>query len=398
MSLRTQLYEDRIKQTEYVSHEQAAKLEIIFEQNEKIANEIIANEITLKTLQTATTSTSIQNTTQLFDSFNINQDYSAIYLIDKSGLTIVSTNPSFIGKNYGFRNYFRKAIEGKPHVEFALGTTSGEPGYYLSYPIQSQSSIEGVLVIKISPEAITNSVFKQSSKIHNPNVNNIYLTDEYGIIMFDLNHDNELKSVSQLNPNQTKRIQATKQYGTNIETLGLKGLSEAINTVNDYKTVDITNPQGQKVPYSIHRVDNLEFFVIAETEIDDIDTYVLQSTFGIIILVIIAGTIAIIIISAYLNTTLKNLEKLTNAIENFKKDGTLMSTNTVKSNDEIERLANAFNEMSRQLQEEKEKIEEKVKNRTKELEKINYAMVGRELKMIELKKELKELKKKKKTK
>ena len=71
----------------------------------------------------------------------------------------------------------------------------------------------------------------------------------------------------------------------------------------------------------------------------------------------------------------------------------------VKTGDEIEQLARAFNEMTANLKESHQKFESRVQERTKdlaskteELERMNKLMVGRELKMAELKKELKELK------
>ena len=65
----------------------------------------------------------------------------------------------------------------------------------------------------------------------------------------------------------------------------------------------------------------------------------------------------------------------------------------IRSNDEIGTMAEAFNQMADNLQKSKMNIEEQVKERTADLEKLNNFMTGRELKMIELKKEIAELKK-----
>lgn len=65
----------------------------------------------------------------------------------------------------------------------------------------------------------------------------------------------------------------------------------------------------------------------------------------------------------------------------------------VSSNDEISNLAKNFNKMAVDLKESRENIESKIKERTLQLEKLNKYMVGRELKMIELKKEIDKIKK-----
>jgi len=74
----------------------------------------------------------------------------------------------------------------------------------------------------------------------------------------------------------------------------------------------------------------------------------------------------------------------------------------IKRSDEIGALADSFNYMTKQLKESRGDIEAKVETRTKELEqktaeleKMNKFMVGRELKMVELKEELKKLQAKK---
>lgn len=65
----------------------------------------------------------------------------------------------------------------------------------------------------------------------------------------------------------------------------------------------------------------------------------------------------------------------------------------ISSNDEISNLAQNFNKMAVDLKESRENIESKIRERTLQLEKLNKYMVGRELKMVELKKEINRVKK-----
>lgn len=59
-----------------------------------------------------------------------------IYIIRGDGLTLSASNwrdpRSFIGKNYGFRPYFRDAAVRGEAEQFALGTVSRKPGLYLA--------------------------------------------------------------------------------------------------------------------------------------------------------------------------------------------------------------------------------------------------------------------------
>ena len=96
----------------------------------------------------------------ILDSFRDDIKVSVCYLIDSSGKTIASTNrdtaTSFVGKNYGFRPYFKEAMQGRPSVYMALGVTSKKRGIYFSHPVYGKNKDKplGVVVIKASIEMI----------------------------------------------------------------------------------------------------------------------------------------------------------------------------------------------------------------------------------------------------
>ena len=77
----------------------------------------------------------------------------AIYVMDREGVTLAASNwnrsDSFIGEDLSFRPYFQTAIKGKAGRYYAIGTTRGDPGYFVSHPIVERGQIIGVTVIKI---------------------------------------------------------------------------------------------------------------------------------------------------------------------------------------------------------------------------------------------------------
>ncbi len=78
----------------------------------------------------------------------------ALYVMDRDGLTVAASNwrerLSFVGHNYAFRPYFRDAMAGREGGFFAIGVTTGKPGYFISRPIREAGEIIGVAVVKIS--------------------------------------------------------------------------------------------------------------------------------------------------------------------------------------------------------------------------------------------------------
>ncbi len=126
-----------------------------------------------------------------------------------------------------------------------------------------------------------------------------------------------------------------------------------------------------------------------------------------ILTVLAVSSIAIIILGIFLFFAIRSftnpVKKMLEGAREISKGNFDVRTD-IKTKDEIGNLSSEFNNMAKSLKESKVKLEEynksleeEVKNRTKELEeknteleRFNKLAVGRELKMIELKKKLKE--------
>src|ERR1700742_2057810 len=69
-------------------------------------------------------------------------DAAAIYVIDRNGRTLASSNwrlpTSFVGQVYGFRPYFQDAMRSGAAELFALGTVSGRPGLFIARRVESE--------------------------------------------------------------------------------------------------------------------------------------------------------------------------------------------------------------------------------------------------------------------
>ncbi len=76
-----------------------------------------------------------------------------IYLLNFGGVSVAASNwdlpSSFIGHDYGFRQYFRQAVAQGTGQEYALGTVSGRPGLYLAHDIRDGEMLLGVVVVKV---------------------------------------------------------------------------------------------------------------------------------------------------------------------------------------------------------------------------------------------------------
>ena len=75
-----------------------------------------------------------------------------LFLINAEGRTIAASNwnkpGSFVGQYYSFRPYFRQALESGRGQFYAIGVTTGVPGFFLSTRVASGRT-QGVLVVKL---------------------------------------------------------------------------------------------------------------------------------------------------------------------------------------------------------------------------------------------------------
>ena len=81
-----------------------------------------------------------------------------LYLMDGTGRTVAASNwnlpDSFVGHDYSFREYFRRALTDGTAMEFALGTVSRQPGLYLSHDVRDGAAPLGVVVVKVQFDAL----------------------------------------------------------------------------------------------------------------------------------------------------------------------------------------------------------------------------------------------------
>ena len=99
-----------------------------------------------------------------------------IYVMGTDGVTVAASNAtsekSFLGRDYGFRPYFRESMATGSGSQFALGTVSGRPGYYLARRLPRAA---GVVVVKIEFDAIE-AAWRTSRE-------SVFVTDARGIVL-----------------------------------------------------------------------------------------------------------------------------------------------------------------------------------------------------------------------
>ena len=155
-----------------------------------------------------------QTVNEYLEQFNTSIGSIAIFVMSKDGVTLSASNwnrpDSFVGEDLSFRPYYQLARLGIPARYYAIGTTRGEPGYFVSHPINDEGSVVGVAVIKIG----LSSLEKQWLPAGVPAL----IADGNGVVILTSLPDWRLRALAPLNLEQLAEIEYTRQY--NREPIG----------------------------------------------------------------------------------------------------------------------------------------------------------------------------------
>ena len=157
----------------------------------------------------------------------------AVYLMNSAGLVLASSNAgmpnSFLGQNYGFRPYFQEALSGQRSDYFAIGATSGRPGYFVAEPVTYASGTKkGVIAIKLDVSEFQRSWQKETETV--------LAVNKDGIVVLASKPDWLYRPIAELEPAKKTAILQSRQFGNEpLDVLAWQ------NRQNARVTVDGTN-------------------------------------------------------------------------------------------------------------------------------------------------------------
>jgi PAS domain S-box-containing protein len=178
----------------------------------------------------------------------VTPEASIIYIMDKNGEVIASTNRnttvSLVGQNYAFRPYFQQAIVGNSSRYYAIGVTTDLAGFYISQPIKdSRGVITGVIVSKMNTKIIEDKFVSIPLS---------FLTSPEGIIFITNDKDYYLHSLYPLSQKEEQAVLDSKQFYNPSFTpvLQSKPINEStisLNKSNFLVTVGKINTDGWEI-------------------------------------------------------------------------------------------------------------------------------------------------------
>jgi GAF domain-containing protein/HAMP domain-containing protein len=264
--------------------------------------------------------------------------YNEIMVLSAGGQVVISTIPTREGSSFESQLFFRQGL-----LEFYAGfveePTFGTDNMIIAAPIvgEDQQTVIGVLVLRSNAAAIKRIM---------ENTPGFAEAETY---LVDLN----FKPVTQIR--------------TPAEGISSKAASDAIlnNTVGGKGIY--SNYAGQQVLGYYEWFEPMQLAVIAEVPLSFVVNNSIRALAGSFLLALFVAAIAVTAVAVSARAIADPIKTLAQTTESFAA-GKLSARAIVDRQDEIGALANAYNQMANQLQEIIGKLEQRVADRTKDLE------------------------------
>jgi HAMP domain-containing protein len=313
-------------------------------------------------------------------------DFQDIFILNLSGICIVSTNPTYLQINYLNEDIF---IDGKTNNNLFLLLDEANPMIFLSGPLIRNEKLLGVIVIISSPNRLFETL---SDTMGLGETGESYLVNESGFVLSPLRGYNYSYNL--------ENIILRKQIDTeNYRNCMLNSTRSDDKLINKNGQIGFfENYMGEKVLGTHVYISEMNWGVLVE--IDEQESFHTVNNMQNILSIIlsISGFIILFIAFFYAKTFSDPIRRL-DAYAKEISEGNLNIRADIKTSDEIGSLADSFNHMAENLRRHTGELERNVNERTmnlqekiEELEEFKRLVVGRELRMIELKKQVHTLK------
>ena len=164
---------------------------------------------------------------------------STLELMDRSGLAVAASNwrlpSSYVGHNYAFRPYFSQTRSQGNGRFYAVGVTTGIPGYFLSSAVvDEQEQFLGAMVVKLE--------FPELEREWAQGDDLLLVSDARGIVFIANKPGWRYRNLRPLSANDLAELQATRQYDKKqlqpLETQTLQRFDENSHLVR------VAGPEG----------------------------------------------------------------------------------------------------------------------------------------------------------
>jgi serine/threonine protein kinase/HAMP domain-containing protein len=334
-----------MRNLERLAQSTAARIAQLMGDSRNLSNYLATDPVFIDYLQSPLEAKKEQVGIKLANLIRTNPDVHLMFLMDREGLALVSSEPGVEGLNFGFREYFREAAQGRPFMSGVIvGSTAGKPGVYYANPVfDAEHQVIGVVVLRIKGATIGGILQQvQDSSGRVP-----FMVDGDGVLVQYPDEKQLYRSLAPLSKEALARIVSDQRFNRKqIDSLQMPDLARTLvgtthtGNISYHSTLSGNDEYAGYAPVKGHNwvVGVTESRAQFEAPLERLFEHVLYS-------VGLVGLVFLILAVLFARSIVRPVVRLTEAA-NALKDGDYDRANIkVMSNDEIGRLARTFNVM-----------------------------------------------------
>jgi diguanylate cyclase (GGDEF)-like protein len=305
-------------------------------------------------------------------------DIDSIALADATGTFVASSNPADIGQVVAQRDYFQEAMQGHPFISgVSISTITNAPSIFHSVPVVGMhGEIVGVLRTRSKLDAVQQMVQSAQARMGTSAAAGVLLDERGLVISSSARASWLLRPIVALSPEATAAMIADKRWGNYPapEPIDQGALVPAVGirerTAFDWK---IDGVQRRAVAVPLQRVSWSYVAALPATTVEAaahgfVQSAVVWAAIALLLAAVAAGLYARRISNALSLMTAAARQVATGDLERASDDL------EIHTQDELEVLAESFNEMVRRLKAttvSRDQLEHRVNERTADLSEAN---------------------------
>jgi two-component system C4-dicarboxylate transport sensor histidine kinase DctB len=186
----------------------AAALESELAKYEYLPDLLTLERDVISLLQNPADSNLVRAVNERLEGINRVAHTAVLYILDNKGIALAASNwneeASFVGVDLSYRPYFQEAMQRGSGRFYAIGTTSGIPGFFFARALSDGERTLGVGALKVSIDHLERAW---------AGTNDVVLAaDANGVIFLSSDPEWRFHTLGPLPPPAAQRIAATRQY------------------------------------------------------------------------------------------------------------------------------------------------------------------------------------------
>ncbi len=274
-----------------------------------------------------------------------NADAELLMLLTPTGDVLTSSDPELIGKNFGFREYFKEAMQGRSHTtNIIVGSVAGNSGVFYSVPVRDINGVvQGAAVLKMRGSSLGNMV-ERAARTDDITP---FVIDSDGVVIYHSEKAYRYMSLIPLSDEAQKRIATDKRFRLEkINSLNMKVLGERAIEPSNTGHVRYVSPLTNSREIAGFSPVGTHAWTVIVSEQESVFSAPLQKLFADVWLSLSVVGIIIVILALFVSRLLvRPIQILARAARAVERGDYDKANTNIKTNDEIGQLARSFNSM-----------------------------------------------------